>query len=160
MVCCVAKGKELLYWNRWDIRASVPEVNVLFREPVRKKKQSCSHMSHGYSDGYQRCFSALAASPPSRSGVLLVLAKKTADGGQLRCGNHMVFTPTKCQHKHYQQLLRQKALPHGPGYGSGCWSYMKLTFLGMQSMNRGIFPPISVNCKINFWEVSLNWLIL
>lgn len=59
--------------------------------------------------------------------------------------NNSIFTPTELQHKHVTAVTGQKALARGPDYGLGCWSYMKLTFLGMKSLNRGI-PPTPNFC--------------
>lgn len=58
--------------------------------------------------------------------MLLVVAKEMANGGQLRCGNHMALTPTKCQHKHVTAITETK--------GTSTWPWLWLGLLILYEM--------------------------
>lgn len=133
------KRAVLLKWR--DLRASVPKVLVL-SEPWRTAEGAAllSPVTWWPEDTLP------CGCLQSTSILLLVLAKKKANGEDWRVKitwfnwNNSIFTPTKHQHKHVTAVTGQKALPHGPDYGLGCWSYMKLTFPEWNPWMRGISP--------------------
>lgn len=55
IVCCIVKGKESFYWNRWVIRVDVFEVIVFFKELFLRRGVDCFYMFYGYIDGYEKC---------------------------------------------------------------------------------------------------------